>query len=80
MLPRVFYLAYIGKCFMVIISFFFFFRILGRPALLGLAESSKGLQDVNRHRYCNVLVGAIVSVTGIQKRDEMVFSIVYPYN
>jgi len=50
----------------------FFFRILGRPALLGLAESSQGLVGVNRHRYCNALVGAIVSITGIQKRDEMV--------
>lgn len=49
------------------------FRILGRPALLKLAESPNGLLGVNRHRYCNVLVGAIVSVTGIQKRDEMVF-------
>ncbi|KAF0751301.1 protein ECT2 isoform X1, partial [Aphis craccivora] len=47
------------------------FRILGRPALLELAESSNGLQGINRHRYCNALVGAIVSVTGIQKRDEM---------
>lgn len=50
-------------------------RILGRPALLELAESPKGLQGINRHRYCNTLVGAIVSVTGIQKRDEMVFVI-----
>jgi len=49
------------------------FRILGRPALLELAESPNGLQGINRHRYCNALVGAIVSVTGIQKRDEMVF-------
>ncbi|KAL4107891.1 hypothetical protein QTP88_018165 [Uroleucon formosanum] len=47
------------------------FKILGRPALLELAESPKGLQGINRHRYCNTLVGAIVSVTGIQKRDEM---------
>ncbi|KAL5236435.1 hypothetical protein ACI65C_003845 [Semiaphis heraclei] len=47
------------------------FRILGRPALLELAESPNGLQGINRHRYCNALVGAIVSVTGIQKRDEM---------
>ncbi|XP_003242704.1 protein ECT2 isoform X3 [Acyrthosiphon pisum] len=47
------------------------FKILGRPALLELAESPKGLQGINRHRYCNALVGAIVSVTGIQKRDEM---------
>lgn len=51
------------------------FRILGRPALLELAESPNGLQGINRHRYCNALVGAIVSVTGIQKRDEMVFVI-----
>jgi len=49
------------------------FRILGRPALLELAESPNGIQGINRHRYCNALVGAIVSVTGIQKRDEMVF-------
>lgn len=49
------------------------FRILGRPALLELAENPNGLQGVNRHRYCNALVGAIVSVTGIQKRDEMVY-------
>lgn len=48
------------------------FRILGRPALLELAERPNGLQGINRHRYCNALVGAIVSVTGIQKRDEMV--------
>ncbi|XP_029345001.1 protein ECT2 isoform X2 [Acyrthosiphon pisum] len=47
------------------------FKILGRPALLELAKSPNGLQGINRHRYCNVLVGAIVSVTGIQKRDEM---------
>ncbi|XP_025421292.1 protein ECT2 isoform X2 [Sipha flava] len=47
------------------------FRILGRPAILELAKNPKGLQGVNRHRYCNALVGAIVSVTGIQKRDEM---------
>ncbi|XP_060875011.1 protein ECT2-like isoform X2 [Metopolophium dirhodum] len=47
------------------------FKILGRPALLELAESPNGLQGINRHRYCNALVGAIVSVTGIQKRDEM---------
>ncbi|XP_026805633.1 protein ECT2 isoform X2 [Rhopalosiphum maidis] len=47
------------------------FRILGRPALLELAESPNGLQGINRHRYCNALVGAIVSVTGVQKRDEM---------
>lgn len=49
------------------------YRILGRPALLELAESPNGLHGINRHRYCNALVGAIVSVTGIQKRDEMVF-------
>jgi len=42
---------------------------------LELAESPNGLQGINRHRYCNTLVGAIVSVTGIQKRDEMVFVI-----
>lgn len=53
------------------------FRILGRPALLGLPENANGLQEVNRHRYCNALVGAIVSVTGIQKRDEMVFITYY---
>ncbi|XP_050428638.1 protein ECT2 isoform X2 [Adelges cooleyi] len=47
------------------------FKILGRPALLELAVSPNGLQGINRHRYCNALVGAIVSVTGIQKRDEM---------
>ncbi|XP_060871893.1 protein ECT2-like isoform X1 [Metopolophium dirhodum] len=47
------------------------FKILGRPALLELAKSPNGLQGINRHRYCNALVGAIVSVTGIQKRDEM---------
>ncbi|VVC31586.1 Hypothetical protein CINCED_3A022176 [Cinara cedri] len=47
------------------------FKILGRPALLELAKSPNGLHGVNRHRYCNALVGAIVSVTGIQKRDEM---------
>lgn len=51
------------------------FRILGRPALLKLAESPNRLLGVNRHRYCNALVGAIVSVTGIQKRDEMVLCI-----
>jgi len=57
------------------IFFIILIRILGRPALLELAESPNGLQGINRHRYCNALVGAIVSVTGVQKRDEMVFTI-----
>ncbi|XP_008179949.1 uncharacterized protein LOC100574558 [Acyrthosiphon pisum] len=43
----------------------------GRPASLELAKILNGLQGINRHCYCNALVGAIVSVTEIQKRDEM---------
>ncbi|XP_050425921.1 protein ECT2-like isoform X2 [Adelges cooleyi] len=48
------------------------FKVLGRPALLELASRPTGLKGVNRYRYCNALVGSIVSITGIKKRDEMV--------
>ncbi|XP_050530486.1 protein ECT2-like isoform X3 [Daktulosphaira vitifoliae] len=47
------------------------FKILGRPALLELAVNPSNLYRGYRHRYCNSLVGAIVSITGIQRKEEM---------